>query len=46
MLNKVTLVMLATTLTVLMLPICDTNNGVSAASVTLQNPRIVADSSM
>ena len=44
--KKAISVILATALTVSMLPTQDTNNDVSAASVTLQNPRIVADSSM
>ena len=44
--KKAISVMLATALTVSMLPIQGTNNEVLAESVTLQNPRIVADSNM
>ena len=44
--KKATSVLIAVTLTVSMLSVQDTNNDVSAASVTLQNPRIVSDSSM
>lgn len=44
--KKVTSVIIAMALTVSMLPISDAGKQVSAASVTLQNPRIVADGSM
>ena len=44
--KKAISVILATTLTVSILPISDVNKQVSATSISLQNPRIVADSSM